>query len=151
MSINSYMDGHKASIHVLLIDEMFITQECLALVLQNSDEALTVSVVSRSNETTTQQPSPDVILFNGKSRNLDDQDMIREVSYINETWPIVPRLVILERHLPASTALEALRMGWHGYFPANERLELLIMAIRILMIGGIFVPSELRQYLLSDK
>jgi DNA-binding NarL/FixJ family response regulator len=63
----------------------------------------------------------------------------------------VPRLVILERHLPASTALEALRMGWHGYFPANERLELLIMAIRILMIGGIFVPSELRQYLLSDK
>lgn len=135
------------SIHVVLVDNVLLTQEALALVLQNRDKDLNVSVVANSKEIT---ESPDVILVNGKSHELTDADIINEATHIRETWPTVPRLIILERTLPANTALEALRMGWHGYFPANERLELLIMAIRIVKLGGIFVPSELGNYLRSE-
>jgi DNA-binding NarL/FixJ family response regulator len=138
-------DGAASSIRVVLVDDVLLTQECLALVLQNGAHDLAVSVVSHTNE---MQEQPDVVLVNGKFHNLDDQAIQNEISYIIETWPSVPRLIILERSdMPANTALQALRLGWHGYFPAHERLDLLIMAIRIIRMGGIFVPSELGQYL----
>ncbi len=132
---------------VVLVDEAALTRETLAELLQSNAQDFNVRSVSHCHHIRSAETTPDVIVFNGKARALRDTNVSAAVACMMDIWPTVPRLIISEHTMQPVTALDAVRIGWHGYFPANERTELLIAAIRLVALGGVFVPPSALQVL----
>lgn len=131
------LDG---SIAVLIVDEAVLTRDCLEQYLLVSAPDFTVKAVGRCIDAGTDY-SPAAVVLNAKTYSFHDKALSDESASAQALWPGVPRLMISEQPAPPSTALEAIRRGWQGYFPADQGMDLLIAAIRVIALGGMFIPA----------
>lgn len=131
---------HLPTIVVAVVDEATLTRECLAQYIQAKAPDFVVRAIAHTYDSANGDSPPGVVIVNGKAFDLAGGELSREIRSLTDKWPAVPRLVISEREAPPAAALDAVRRGWQGYFPASESTELLIAAIRLIAHGGIFLP-----------
>jgi DNA-binding NarL/FixJ family response regulator len=125
---------------ILIVDEAVLTRDCLVQYLQVSAPDFVVKAVGRSVDADAEY-NPAAVVVNAKTYGFQDQVLSDESASVQALWPSVPRLMISEQPAPPSAAFEAIRRGWHGYFPADQGMELLIAAIRLIALGGMFIPA----------
>ncbi|MBL8849685.1 MAG: response regulator transcription factor [Planctomycetaceae bacterium] len=73
-------------------------------------------------------------------------DLVREISH---SFPNV-RMIVCSMHDEALYAFRVLRAGARGYVNKQEATKKLLMAIRKVLAGGVFVSQQLTQELLAQ-
>lgn len=136
-------------IGVLIVDEAILTRDCLVKFLQNAVPEFVVTAVGHCQDVQVGACVPDVVVLNGKTRSFPDRELSAEAANIMAMWPGVPRLIISEKPAPPATGLDVIRRGWQGYFPAEDGTKLLIAAIRLIALGGVFIPARTVDFCVS--
>jgi len=85
---------------------------------------------------------PAVVMVFTKMQEVDDPQLQAGSAHLERIWPHVPRLMISERTDEAHVALQAVRSGWRGFFPAKLEVDLLIAAVRLVIARGLFLPPS---------
>lgn len=132
---------HQRQIHVLLVDPTRLTRECLANYLREWAPDLDVQVIEEvSHAARDNVAKPDIVVLNIKAAVMDEAGIRQTASRLAATFGgDVPALILSERDESSHDALEAVRLGMRGYFPADLGIGLLIAAIRLVVWGGVFL------------
>src|SRR5262245_12998917 len=76
-------------------------------------------------------------------------DGARTIAALRESHPTVP-LIVLSGADPVSVAQSVMRVGAAGFIPKSSLSEVMLTAIRLVLAGGQYLPSELMQLLSDD-
>lgn len=131
-------------IPILLVDAARLTRDSLSSLLQEKAPDFRVDAVPDCDEAA-EWPQPALLLFNAKHAGFADLPLREGIAQLAGLWPGTPRLMISERRDQGLMALEAVQLGWHGFFPVSLKIELLIAAIRMVLLEGIFIPPSVVQ------
>lgn len=143
----AHTDGelnHLRRIQALLVDPTRLTRECLANYLREWSPDLDVQVIEGiAGAAPDQLAKPDIVIVNIKSVAADEPVIRRMAADIAAKFGAeVPGLIVSERDETPGEALEAIRLGMRGYFPADLGIGLLIAAIRLVVWGGVFLSPD---------
>ena len=126
---------------VLLVEPARLTRESLASLIRSRAPDLRVEMLPLMVDAPGDVPGiPAVVVVNAKSQDLGDPQLEAGAIHLQQIWPNVPRLLISEQNGESSVALRAIRLGWHGFFPATLDIDLLIAAVRLVCVQGLFIP-----------
>lgn len=132
---------HRRQVHVLLVDPTRLTRECLANYMREWAPDLDVQVIEAvSHAARDHVAKPDIVVLNVKAAIIDEAGIRQTASDLAATFGgDVPALILSERDESPQDALDAVRLGMRGYFPADLGIGLLIAAIRLVVWGGVFL------------
>lgn len=124
---------------VVIIENRTLIRECLALCLSKKLglPVLTYPDVAAWN----QDPagaSACVIIFGGPQIENEQAELIRELSRWEKEVPVV----IFSDNESRSQIATSLRAGAKGYIPSDTPLEIVAKAIKLVLVGGVFVPAN---------
>jgi DNA-binding NarL/FixJ family response regulator len=126
---------------ILLVESARLTRESLASLIRSRGADLRVEMLPSMMDAPGDVPGvPDVVVVNAKSQDLGDPQLEAGAVHLQRIWPGVPRLLISEQNGESAVALRAIRLGWHGFFPAALDIDLLIAAVRLVCVQGLFIP-----------
>jgi DNA-binding NarL/FixJ family response regulator len=89
---------------------------------------------------------PDVMVLDISLGGPDGLDLLKQIRATNDTLPIL----ILSMHDESIYAERALRAGANGYIMKQEATELVLTAIRRLLVGGVYVPEKIASRMLKQ-
>jgi DNA-binding NarL/FixJ family response regulator len=132
---------------VLLVDDhpvvrhgisQLIDQEMdLAVCGEAEDERQALDAITRLH--------PDIVLVDISLKQGSGIDLIKD---IRNRYPGLPVLVV-SMHEESLYAERALRAGAHGYLTKQEAVEKILVAIRQILSGGIFVSEKMMSRVLT--
>lgn len=132
-----------AGISVLLVNEPDLIRDCLAELLGKGMKDIRVEGVgSMSTLLALPTRTPDVILFSVKATSVAETGIKAELTSLTQTFPDTPIMVMSDQG-DLSEALLAIDLGARGYFPDILSVSMLIAALRLVIAGGVFLPTEL--------
>ncbi len=126
---------------VVIIETRALIRECLALCLQKK---LGLPVLTYSDVNAwSQDPagaSACVIILSGLDRQVDGEqsELVRELSRWEKEVPVI---VFSDNESRAHIA-NSLRSGAKGYIPSDTPLEVVAKAIKLVLVGGVFIPAN---------
>jgi DNA-binding NarL/FixJ family response regulator len=126
---------------VLVIDDHPLIQEAVGSLLRRLDEAPDVEVASdceRGLELAARGVEPDVVLLD---LTLPGLSGIAAVKAWRTRFPGVP-VIVLSAVADQQTVLAALGAGAAGFIPKSSANEVMLGAVRLVLAGGKYVPSE---------
>ena len=126
---------------ILVIDDHPLIQEALAHVLTELDAELELAQAedaSDAHAALAAVPDTDLILLDLALPHCDGFDLLRE---LRGEWPGIPLLVLSATH-DRATVERALDLGAMGFIPKTANTRVLIDALRLVLSGGIYVPSD---------
>lgn len=133
--------GHSLPSSVVIIEARALIRECLALCLQEKLElpVLTFASVRKWSE----DPACDsacVIILSGLERQVDAEQtvLMRELS----SWERDVPIVVFSDNENRNSIAASLRCGAKGYVPSDTPLEVAARAIKLVLVGGVFVPAN---------
>jgi DNA-binding NarL/FixJ family response regulator len=126
---------------VVIIEARALIRECLALSLQKKLElpVLTFPSVRRWSE----DPacvSACVVILSGVDRHVESEQtaLLRELS----SWERDVPIVVFSDNENRNNIAASLRCGAKGYVPSDTPLEVAARAIKLVLVGGVFVPAN---------
>lgn len=126
---------------ILVIDDHPLIQEALAHVLVELDPEVNVVQAfdaSDAHAALSRYPDIDLALLD---LALPGQDGFELLTELRSEWPDIPVLVLSATH-DRATIEAALDRGAMGFIPKTANARILIEALRLVLSGGIYVPSE---------
>jgi DNA-binding NarL/FixJ family response regulator len=126
---------------VLVIDDHPLIQEAVSGVLRRLDGEADLDVASdceRGFELAAQATEPDVVLLD---LNLPGLSGIAAVKAWRTRFPGIP-VIVLSGAADQQTVLAALGAGAAGFIPKSSSNEVMLSAVRLVLAGGKYVPSE---------
>lgn len=136
-------EGPDSGISVLLVNEPDLIRDCLAELLGKGMKDIRVEGVgSMSTLLALPTRSPDVILFSVKATSVAETGIKAELTSLTQTFPDTPIMVMSDQG-DLGEALLAIDLGARGYFPDVLSVSMLIAALRLVVAGGVFLPTEL--------
>jgi len=124
---------------IVIIEARALIKDCLALCLQKK---LGMPVLTYSDASAwSQDPagsSACVIILSGAGGEADQSGLIRELSHWEKEVPVV----IFSDNESKSEVANNLRAGARGYILSNTPLEVVAKAIKLVLVGGVFVPAN---------
>lgn len=135
-------DGLVAHLKILIADDHALFLDGLAQVLlQLGDdvEILPTRQADQVLEMVTQHPDLDLALLDLKMPGSDGVSLQKAISH--ET-PFLP-IVILSASEDRQDMLRALESGAMGYIPKSSSPAIILSALRLILAGGKYIPSEL--------
>lgn len=125
---------------VLLIDDCEMSGDCLSFTLSGRARDFRVEHVIAATDVPSFQP--DVILLATKTASLSHPSVAAELKAIRHAYSNVSVIVVSPLNDIAS-ALHAIRIGFQGYVPTTLPINVVIAAIRLVLAGSNFIPTEL--------
>jgi len=136
-------EGPDSGISVLLVNEPDLIRDCLAELLGKGMKDIRVEGVgSMSTLLALPTRTPDVILFSVKATSVAETGIKAELTSLTQTFPDTPIMVMSDQG-DLGEALLAIDLGARGYFPDILSVSMLIAALRLVIAGGVFLPTEL--------
>lgn len=123
---------------VLLIEPAKLVRDSLSLLLHDRAPDLSLEAVPAVANVEAEK-SPAVVVVCTRMLAIDDPEVESAVKHLEAVLPDVPRLMVSER-LDPGASLAAIRQGWQGFFPVILEADMLIAAIRLVSVGGMFLP-----------
>jgi DNA-binding NarL/FixJ family response regulator len=126
---------------ILVVDDHPLIQVALKLVLEELDASLELFQAHdapAARSVLAVSPEVDLIVLDLTLPGCDGFDFLRE---LRRDWPGVPVLVLSATH-DRATIEAALDMGAMGFIPKTANAPLLLAAMRLVLAGGIYVPTE---------
>jgi DNA-binding NarL/FixJ family response regulator len=130
------------STSLIIIETRALIRECLAMCLQKK---LGLPVLSFPDVAAwSQNPeggSACVIILSGIDKHIDSEqsELIRELSQWEKEIPVV----IFSDNESRAQIANSLRCGAKGYIPSDTPLEVVARAIKLVLVGGVFVPANI--------
>jgi DNA-binding NarL/FixJ family response regulator len=126
---------------ILIVDDHPLIQVALQHVLEELDPALELfqaqeAVAARA--VLAVSPALDLIVLDLTLPGCNGFDFLRE---LRRDWPGIPVLVLSATH-DRATIETALDMGAMGFIPKTANAQLLLAAMRLVLAGGVYVPTE---------
>lgn len=125
---------------VLLVDDHPLILSALKAMIENLVPGVVVNAVSCAREarfTLQVQPDHDLMLLDLQLGDANGFDLLTEV---RQTDPDLS-VVVLSSSDRASDVIRAIDLGAMGFLPKRMTTEELAEALRLVMAGGIFVPT----------
>jgi DNA-binding NarL/FixJ family response regulator len=108
------------------------SEDFAILPFSSTDELLANSSEDRSNMRLT--------IFNiGAACTSEDEEICQDIHRLKQELPNVPLVILSERN-ERSCILEALRSGIHSYISTTLSPQIVIQALRLILVGGKFIP-----------
>lgn len=138
---NPALAGCRPPASVVIIEARALIRECLALSLQEKLELPVLTFPSVRNWS--EDPacsSACVIILSGVDRKVDAEQtaLLRELSSWERNVPIV----VFSDNENRNSIAASLRCGAKGYVPSDTPLEVAARAIKLVLVGGVFVPAN---------
>jgi DNA-binding NarL/FixJ family response regulator len=128
-------------VRALVIDDHPLIQEAVGNVLRGLDAAVDLDLASdceRGLELAGSGVEPDLVLLD---LNLPGLSGIAAVRAWSTRFPGVP-VVVLSAATDQQTVLAALRAGAAGFIPKSSSNEVMLSAVRLVLAGGKYLPTE---------
>jgi DNA-binding NarL/FixJ family response regulator len=133
--------GRCPPLSVVIIEARALIRECLALCLQEKLElpVLTFPSVRKWIEDPA-CASACVVILSGVDRQVDAEQtaLLRELS----SWERDVPIVVFSDNENRNNIAASLRCGAKGYVPSDTPLEVAARAIKLVLVGGVFVPAN---------
>jgi len=122
---------------VVLIDPCPLTRECIRQMLAIKAPDFSV----QASEAFTVADDPDLILLNLQSASVSNPAVVAQLEQIQKHHGTVPVVVMSTVDEPNVIHASLCRFNLRGYFPASYSAAIMIAALRLVIVGGTFVPS----------
>jgi len=83
-------------------------------------------------------PKPDLIVLDVRMPGKSFEDVLTE---LRNDFPLIP-VVVISASEEISVMTKAIKLGADGYIPKSSTREVLISAIRLVLSGGKYIPSQ---------
>ena len=126
---------------ILVIDDHPLIQLALQRVLEELDASLELFQAHdapAARSALAVEPHVDLIVLDLTLPGYDGFDLLGE---LRRNWPGIPVLVLSATH-DRATIEAALDMGAMGFIPKTANARLLIDALRLVLSGGVYVPTD---------
>jgi DNA-binding NarL/FixJ family response regulator len=127
---------------ILVIDDHPLIQEALKHVLVALDPELDLIQAYEASEAhaaLSREPDTDLIVLDLTLPGCDGFALLCE---LRQEWPGMPVLVLSATH-DRATVERALDLGAMGFIPKTANTRVLLDALRLVLSGGIYVPTEM--------
>jgi DNA-binding NarL/FixJ family response regulator len=123
---------------VVVIGTQVLFRDCLAKCLNEKNcFGVTFSSVSEWQKARAQQPAPAVIVLCSRANSTTEIE--QDLSLLNRANVAVP-VVLLSEAEDMEHVLVALDYGARGYIPTSVTLDVAVEALRLVGVGGTFIP-----------
>jgi DNA-binding NarL/FixJ family response regulator len=128
---------------IVIIASEFLIRYCLVRCLQGSNGYVIepLATVAEWIDAWATQPPPALILLCALGRNHDSAEIERDLLALSESGSKAP-VVILSDIDDVNRMQKAFELGVRGYIPTNVPLDVALSALRVVEVGGTFVPAS---------
>ena len=131
---------------VLLIDDHSLFRDGMQFVLAKLDEAIQIFNASSYEDAVPfmeENPDMDVVLLDLGLPGLSDIDALKAVRNELPSTPVV----VMSSTDDGAKVQQILKMGAQGYIPKSSNTDVLIPALKLVLAGGIYIPTEIMSLL----
>jgi DNA-binding NarL/FixJ family response regulator len=129
-----------AVISMGVIDEKTFTRECIVRCLPTLDSRLRVEDFSTCDDCLQKAQGQDLVLYHLREDPSQWDKNSQKLISFRKLLSVVPVIILSDTENPSSLA-EIFESGVRGFVPTdNTTLEQIIEIIRLVCVGGIFVP-----------
>lgn len=128
---------------IVIIARELLIRECLALCLQGSNGYAieSLATVSEWIDARATQPPPSFILLCALGRCNGAAEIERDLRALSESGSTAP-VVLFSDVDDVNRMQAAFELGARGYIPTNVPLDVAMSALRVVEVGGTFVPAS---------
>ncbi|MFZ0956002.1 MAG: response regulator transcription factor [Candidatus Sulfotelmatobacter sp.] len=146
MNLTARSENHPAKKRILVVDDHPIVRQGLALLINRepdlvvcgeAEEAMGAMHVLASSR-------PDVLIVDISLSGPDGIDLLKNIRTTHPTLPVL----ILSMHDESVYAERALRAGANGYIMKQEATENVLVAVRRILSGEIYVSARIANQML---
>jgi DNA-binding NarL/FixJ family response regulator len=126
---------------ILVVDDHPLIQVALKHVLEELDDSLELFQshdAGAARSVLAVSPDVDLIVLDLTLPGCDGFEFLLE---LRRDWPGIPVLVLSATH-DRATIESALDKGAMGFIPKTANAQLLLAAMRLVLAGGVYVPTE---------
>lgn len=125
----------------LIVDDHVLIREAMRGVLAElAGDALLLEAATAASAMATVEKHPDIALVLLDLR-LPDRDGFDVLAALRQQHPAVP-VVMLSAFNDRESVTKALDHGAQGFIPKTDSREILLMALRLVLAGGIYIPPD---------
>jgi len=129
-------------VKILVVDDHPLIREALRNVLQALDASIELIEAQSSDEALeTARRAPDISLIL-LDLALPGVDGFTALHSMREEFPGTP-VVVLSASEDPETVMRAIDGGAMGYIPKTSSSKLLVSALRLVLAGGVYLPTEI--------
>jgi len=139
--------SHHAKARIVLVDDHPIVREHLAQLINQQDDLVVIGSFDgplAAKEWVQRQP-PDLLITDLSLKNAHGMDLIAD---LQKSMPKLPVLV-LSMHDEPLYAERALRAGARGYITKQEATQSIMIAIRQVLDGAVYLSQEMSEQLVG--
>lgn len=146
--------AEQSEISLAIVDSRALGRECLARCIAAQQGCGSIRTFGSIEELRRKKASHafSAILFNIGARKIADPEIAEEMKKLTTEFSELPVLILSDTD-ELTQILQALEAGARGYIPSSVGIDVCIEAIRLSLVGGIFVPASsvlaVRQLLVS--
>ncbi len=129
---------------ILVVDDHTLFREGLCYVLNELEEQISILEASgfeQAMQHVAANPDLDLVLLD---LNMPGEDGFTALDTFVNRYPVMP-VVILSASKQYSDIKRALDAGAMGYIPKDTTSTVMLSALRLILSGGIYVPSDMAQ------
>ena len=129
---------------ILVVDDHTLFREGLCYVLNELEEQVSILEASgfeQAMQHVAANPELDLVLLD---LNMPGEDGFTALDTFVNRYPVMP-VVILSASKQYSDIKRALDAGAMGYIPKDTTSTVMLSALRLILSGGIYVPSDMAQ------
>lgn len=127
---------------ILIVDDHPLVRDALREHLRRlggQTEVFEACTGAKALELAGQHPDADLMLLD---LNLPDVQGFSVLTALRELYPAIP-VVVLSANQDQHTVLEALDHGAMGFIPKTAGTEVMLNALRLVLLGGVYLPADI--------
>lgn len=133
---------------ILLIEKIQLVREGLVEILREHCPEYQIRIQDGALPAATNESDPDLIVMSIRDGFWTPHAAAGRSA--RSIWPYNSPILLISENDDPDQALQALRAGFAGFFPATQPAEMLIAAVRLVLAGGRFCPPSLIATQLAD-
>ncbi|HBE80038.1 MAG TPA: DNA-binding response regulator [Firmicutes bacterium] len=135
-------------IRIMIAEDHHLVRAALKAFIQQEDDVTIVGEAADGQETLqiTERLSPDILILDIGMPKLNGIEILRRITELK----LNTRVIILTMYSDSSFIKRSFQYGAKGYLLKNSVSEELLMAIRAVYRGEIFLSSAISRFILDD-
>lgn len=133
--------GRSKGVSIILIERRALVRECLATSLQRASGYNVLAFATAETWVQSADPAQACLIVLCTGDEVRDEDVGREISVVAKLVGDLP-LVVICGDENADQIVKALEAGARGVIPTNLPLAVAVEAMRLVAVGGTFVPAS---------
>ena len=148
MATRPQMASSPKKYKVLLVDDHPIVRQGLALLIEREADLVVCGEAEGANTAyhAVENLKPDIVVLDISLSGPDGLDVLKEIRMKTEALPVL----ILSMHDESIYAERAMRAGANGYIMKQEATEKVLVAIRRILQGDVYLSDRLTNALLQQ-